>query len=161
MPQCPQLKIAGIGGSIFFGAVNHVEGELDQLRKRSPQQRHLMVLCDGINFVDLAGAELLAREADKRRKMDGSMVLVGLHTPVVRGLERFNVVEEIGEYNLIDSKTFALRDISKRFDHSICRRCSLKIFRECEGLSAPLEDAKPTKLRTHAETTSAGDAPNR
>ncbi|MEM7377346.1 MAG: SulP family inorganic anion transporter [Pseudomonadota bacterium] len=151
LPQCPQLKIAGVGGSLFFGAVNHVEGELDVLRKRDPQQRHLMVVCDGINFVDLAGAELLAREADKRRKMDGSMVLVGLHAPVVRSLERFNVIDEIGEHNLMDSKTYALRDVSKRFDLAICRRCSLKIFRECEGLSAPLPEDPSRGLRTHAE----------
>ncbi len=156
LPQCPQLKIAGIGGSIFFGAVNHVETELDKMRKRDPQQRHLMVLCDGINFVDLAGAEALAREADKRRQMDGSMVLVGLHTPVIRQLNRFDLIEEIGEHNIMDSKTYALRDITKRFDASICRRCSAKIFRECEGLSAPLDDAAPSPLRTHAEDREQG-----
>ena len=154
LTQCPQLKIAGIGGAIFFGAVNHVETEMDKLRKRDPQQRHLMVLCDGINFVDLAGAESLAREADLRRKMDGSMVLVGLHPPVIRQLKQFDLVDHIGEHNIMDAKTYAIRDISKRFDLNICRRCSARIFRECEGLAAPLENDAPNTLRTHEEGAS-------
>lgn len=137
LPQCPQLKIAGIGGSIFFGAVNHIEAEFDLLRKRDPRQRHLMVVCDGINFVDLAGAELLAREAQKRKQANGSMVLVGLQRSVVKNLRHFNVVEELGEENLIDSKTYALRDVIKRFDRDVCKRCSLRVFKECEGLSTP------------------------
>ncbi|MDH5785039.1 MAG: SulP family inorganic anion transporter, partial [Chromatiales bacterium] len=70
IPECPQLKIIRIDGSIFFGSVNHVQETLEHIREQSPGQKHLALVADGINFVDLQGGEALAAEA-KRRKADG------------------------------------------------------------------------------------------
>jgi hypothetical protein len=38
----------------------------------------------GMNFVDMAGAELLAREGDRRRAIGGSLSLVGVNMRVHR-----------------------------------------------------------------------------
>ena len=143
LQQCPQMKMASIDGSLFFGAIDHVETQLDRLRRANPRQKHLMVLCEGVNFIDLAGAELLEREADSRAKMDGSMALVGLKEKTIADLNRYGVLEHIGEDNLMDSKTYALRDISARFDPEVCQRCTVKIFRECEMLSKKPELKAP------------------
>ena len=143
LQQCPQMKMASIDGSLFFGAIDHVETQLDRLRRANPRQKHLMVLCEGVNFIDLAGAELLEREADSRAKMDGSMALVGLKEKTSADLNRSGVLEHIGEDNLMDSKTYALRDISARFDPEVCQRCTVKIFRECEMLSKKPELKAP------------------
>ena len=67
LPECPQLKIARIDGSLFFGAVSHVAESLRRFEAREPGQRHLAVVASGINFVDVAGAEFLAQEAQRRR----------------------------------------------------------------------------------------------
>ncbi len=142
LPQCPQMKMSSIDGSLFFGAVDYVETQLDRLRRANPRQKHLMVLCEGVNFIDLAGAEMLEREADNRTKMGGSLVLVGLKEKTVVDLNRYGVLAHIGDQNIMDSKTYALRDISERFDPAVCQRCTVKIFRECEALSKPPE--KPT-----------------
>ncbi len=139
LPQCPQMKMSSIDGSLFFGAVDHVETQMDRLRRANPRQKHLMVLCEGVNFIDLAGAELLEREAANRKKLDGSMVLVGLNEKTVADLKSYGVLDHIGEQNIMDSKTYALRDISDRFDAAVCQRCTVKIFRECEMLSKKLE----------------------
>ena len=143
LQQCPQMNMASIDGSLFFGAIDHVETQLDRLRRANPRQKHLMVLCEGVNFIDLAGAELLEREADSRAKMDGSMALVGLKEKTIADLNRYGVLEHIGEDNLMDSKTYALRDISARFDPEVCQRCTVKIFRECEMLSKKPELKAP------------------
>ncbi|MGB0866856.1 MAG: SulP family inorganic anion transporter, partial [Granulosicoccaceae bacterium] len=156
LPQCPQMKMSSIDGSLFFGAIDHVETQLDKIRRANPRQKHLMVLCEGVNFIDLAGAELLEREAETRAKMGGSIALVGLKEKTIKDLERFGVLDHLGEDNIMDSKTYALRDISARFEPELCQRCTVKIFRECEMLSkkpeekaaelgspaSPLEDTK-------------------
>ena len=56
LPECPQFKIMRIDGSLFFGAVNHVEEAMQHVDALHPQQKHLMVVAKGINFVDIAGA---------------------------------------------------------------------------------------------------------
>lgn len=134
LPQCPQMKMCSIDGSLFFGAIDHVETQLDKLRRANPRQKHLMILCEGVNFIDLAGAELIEREAENRAKLDGSVALVGLKEKTINDLGRFGVLEHLGEENIMDSKTYALRDISARFDPQVCQRCTVRIFRECEML---------------------------
>ncbi|ESQ10921.1 MAG: hypothetical protein N838_18265 [Thiohalocapsa sp. PB-PSB1] len=68
--QCPQLHFLRIDGSLFFGSVAHVEQAFDHMHEQTPKQKHLAILADGINFVDLQGGECLVREAE-RRKADG------------------------------------------------------------------------------------------
>ena len=77
LPQCPQLRFVRIDGSIFFGSAGHVERYFDRLRAENPAQKHLAVVADGINFVDLQGGAVLAGEA-KRRLRDGGFYLVGV-----------------------------------------------------------------------------------
>lgn len=158
LQQCPQMKMASIDGSLFFGAIDHVETQLDRLRRANPRQKHLMVLCEGVNFIDLAGAELLEREADSRAKMDGSMALVGLKEKTIEDLNRYGVLEHIGEDNLMDSKTYALRDISARFEPEVCQRCTVKIFRECEMLSKKPESTTPSPSATEIDQESKSPA---
>jgi SulP family sulfate permease len=50
-----------VGGSLFFGAADHVERRLLTLSEQIPDQRHLLLVGTGMNFVDMAGAEVLAR----------------------------------------------------------------------------------------------------
>ena len=54
----------------------------------SPGQENLLLLCKSINFVDVAGAELLAHEAEQRRKMGGQLYLYSLRQPVRDMLRR-------------------------------------------------------------------------
>ena len=63
MTECPQLKIVRIDGSLYFGAVNHVRSGLDKLAMENPDQKNLLIVGSGINFIDMVGAELLAHLA--------------------------------------------------------------------------------------------------
>ena len=57
VPQCPQVKIIRIDGNLFFGAIPHVAGIFREYRKGNA--RYLMLLINGVNHVDLDGAEWL------------------------------------------------------------------------------------------------------
>jgi len=73
LPECPQLKIVRIDGSLFFGAVSHVAETLRGFRQQNPEQKFVLVVAAGINFIDVAGAELLAQEAKNYRNMGGRL----------------------------------------------------------------------------------------
>ena len=66
-PQCPQLALLRVDGSLFFGAVEHVRDELDAIRTASPSRRRILLIGSGINFVDVAGGELLVRRGAPRQ----------------------------------------------------------------------------------------------
>ncbi len=54
-PECPQLKVLRVDGSLFFGAVNHMAEEIARIRRESPEQCHLLVVATGINFIERRG----------------------------------------------------------------------------------------------------------
>ncbi len=134
MAECPQLKILRVEGSIYFGAVNHVGAHFDTLREVSPGQKNLLLLSKSINFVDVAGAELLAHEAEQRRKMGGQLYLYSLRQPVRDMLERGGYIEQIGQANIFDTKHEAIGGVFARLDRSVCRTCRARIFNECAAL---------------------------
>ena len=137
MAECPQLKILRVEGSIYFGAVSHVGAHFDTLHEQYPQQKHLLLLSKSINFVDVAGAELLAREAERRRAMGGRLYFYGLRQPVADMLEHGGFSRQIGQDNIFDRRSEAISGAFARLDHSICARCRVRIFTECA--SVPLE----------------------
>src|SRR5680860_1605423 len=59
-----------------------------ELTTAAPKQRHLLLVGSGINMIDMAGSELLAREGDRRRQLGGSLSLVGLRMRARATLER-------------------------------------------------------------------------
>src|SRR5690606_34226560 len=96
------------------------------------EQNHLLLLVRNVNFVDVAGVELLAAEARRRREMGGALYLYGLRAQVRSFLERGDAIAEIGEDRIFDAKHVAIADIFSRLDPEICRRCTARIFYECQ-----------------------------
>ncbi len=129
--ECPQLKISAVEGSLYFGAVEHFETHLDTLRGVAHQQRHLVILARSINFIDLAGAESLAREARARRAVGGSLYLQGLRQPVEDVLRNSGFIDAIGADRVYREKDEAIAAIFARLDPAICARCTARIFNEC------------------------------
>lgn len=134
MPECPQLKVIRIDGSIFFGAVNHIAEEIDKLRKQNPEQCHILVIGSGINFIDVAGCEMLATEAHSLHMTGGKLYLCGLKSEVLEVLRRGGYLKKIGEENIFRSKTVAVRNIVSRLDPQRCRYCKARIFNECSQM---------------------------
>ncbi|HEY6239989.1 MAG TPA: SulP family inorganic anion transporter [Burkholderiales bacterium] len=135
--ECPQLKILRIEGSIYFGAVGHVERHLDTLREHSPGQKHLLLMSKSINFVDMAGAELLAEEARRRRALGGNLYFYSLRKPVEEAFEHGGYVAEFGRENIFRGKREAIGGVFTRLDQSICATCRARIFEECASVPGP------------------------
>jgi SulP family sulfate permease len=126
------MKIVRIDGSLFFGAVNHVEEKLQDIDTQNPAQKHALIMGTGINFVDVAGAEMIAKEAKRRREMGGGLYLYGVKQAVCELFNKGHYIEDIGDDRIYTSKTKAIHDIvTLRLDPEICRTCTKRIFTEC------------------------------
>jgi SulP family sulfate permease len=132
-PQCPQLRFVRIDGSLFFGATSHIRESVAEQDQAVPGQKHVAVVAHGINFIDLAGAEYLAEEAARRRSEGGGLYFIRVKDTVQEQLAESGALKTIGGANLFDSKTDAIATIYQRLDPEVCRTCTARIFRECQG----------------------------
>jgi SulP family sulfate permease len=131
LPECPQLKFLRIDGSLFFGSVNHLQGILDRLHSESPQQKHLAIQTQGINFVDLQGGQALVDEARWRKVHGGDLYLINVKQGLWESLERCGCLDATGARNVFQSKSAAIRGIYQKLDKSVCATCDKRIFHEC------------------------------
>ncbi|MEX2163783.1 MAG: SulP family inorganic anion transporter [Sulfuricaulis sp.] len=147
LPECPQLKIVRVDGSLFFGAVDHVQNEFERLLAQNPSQKHLMIIGNGINFIDIAGARMLVQEARRRRGAGGGVYLSKVKDEVYGILNRGGFIHDLGVGNVFTTKNDAIKNIFDRLDKSICERCDKRIFLECQSVEyrgeIPLKDDKP------------------
>jgi len=143
LSECPQLKIARIDGSLFFGAVSHVAESLRHFREQNPQQKSLLLVASGINFIDVAGAELLAQESKNYRKLGGNLYFYRIKEGVCGPLRRGDYIKEVGDENMYSSKTEAITEIFQTLDKDICARCDKRIFNECQSIVQVKVEPKP------------------
>ena len=134
LPDCPQLKIVRINGSIFFGAVSHLQEALQHIDERNPGHKHLLIVASGINFVDLAGAHLLAQEARRRRALGGGLYLFHVKEEPLQTLRRCGVFDQIGADNFFKLGDDVLRVLYRRLDAGVCERCTVRSFEPCQAL---------------------------
>jgi SulP family sulfate permease len=148
LPDCPQLKMLRVNGSIFFAAVDHVRQNLEMIDETNPRQKHVLIVASGINFVDVAGAEMLAQEARRRQRLGGGLYFYRLKDAARAVLARGGYLNDIGTHNIFPVKTRAVSAIYSRLDPEICRGCQVRIFRECHKA---LPNGEPVPERRASE----------
>ncbi|MBO1518267.1 SulP family inorganic anion transporter [Oceanisphaera pacifica] len=126
LPYCPQLRIIRIEGSLFFGAVNHVQEYLQNI-----SEPRLLIVGNGMNFVDIVGAQMLLQESLRRRAQGGDLYLCNVKEGVMRTLKRNNLIERLGEDHIFANKGKAIHGIYDQLDPNICHTCTARIFQEC------------------------------
>jgi len=130
-PECPQLKVIRVDGSLFFGAVNHIAEELNNITRTNPEQAHILMVGGGINFIDVAGCEMLANESHRLRVSGRQLYLCSLKGDVLEVLLRGGYLKRLGEENIFLSKIDAIKKVVPTLDPERCRICTVRIFREC------------------------------
>lgn len=134
LAQCPQTRIMRVDGSLFFGAVNHVANALQRSTEKHPEQKNILLVCNNISYIDLAGAEFLVQEAGRLRKLGGNLYLSNLSPTMEHFLARGHFDEEIGADYIYESKSEAIQAIFIRLNREICRSCDKRIFNECASI---------------------------
>ncbi|MBK8563419.1 MAG: SulP family inorganic anion transporter [Saprospiraceae bacterium] len=132
LPECPQVKFVRIDGSIFFGSVNHVSNEIRELvDEQAPAVHTLVIVAQGINFIDVAGSEWCLQEAKRWKQKGGGLYFTGLKLIAQETMIRGGFREEIGEDHFFVSKELALKAIIPKLRDEICATCTKRIFQEC------------------------------
>ena len=143
LPECPQLKLLRMEGSVWFGAVPHVAEHLRALRQRSaahPEvQRHLLVMAKSMNSIDLAAADLWDDELLRRRQAGGDLYFHRPRPPVLALWQRTGFLHRLGADHVFADKHRAIATIVPLLDDAVCARCKVRLFDECsQRPGAPL-----------------------
>ena len=132
LPDCPQLKIVRINGSIFFGAVNHLQEELQAIDAHNPAHVHVLLVASGINFVDLGGAHWLAQEAQRRRALGGGLYIFHMKDESLAMLRKSGAFDAIGAENFFTLGDDLMPEIKARLNPQSCAQCTVRVFAPCK-----------------------------
>lgn len=139
LPECPQLKLLRMEGSVWFGAAAHVAEHLRGLRDATAPQRHLLVMAKSMNQLDLAGADLWDDERIRRRELGGDLYFHRPRPAVLAMWQRTGFLQRLGSDHVFPDKRRAIAAIVPRLDPAVCARCTVRLFDECaERPGAPL-----------------------
>lgn len=131
-PECPQLKLLRMEGSIYFGAAQHVGDTLHALRSGPGAPRHLLVMSKSMNFIDPAGVQVWQDELRDRRAAGGDLYFHRPRPPVIEMWERAGFLDALGRDHLFGDKHSAIARIVPRLDPAICAGCRVRLFAECD-----------------------------
>jgi SulP family sulfate permease len=131
LPECPQLKLLRMEGSVYFGATQHVGERLHELRNAANPQKHLLVMAKSMNFIDVAGDDLWRDEMRLRRAAGGDLYFHRPRPPVMELWQRSGFLQEMGRDHVFPDKHVAIATIVPKLDLGICARCTVKLFDEC------------------------------
>jgi SulP family sulfate permease len=132
LPDCPQLKIVRINGSIFFGAVNHLQEAMQAIDTQNPAHVHVLLVASGINFVDLGGAQWLAQEAQRRRALGGGLYIFHMKDEPLAMMRKSGAFDAIGKENFFTLGDDLMPAIKARLNPQTCAQCFVRVFAPCK-----------------------------
>ncbi|MFO8024385.1 SulP family inorganic anion transporter [Thiohalophilus sp.] len=133
LAQCPQLKIIRIDMSVYFGSLTSIQRLLNKISDEEGIN-HILIISTGINFIDMAGAEMLVQEAQRLKQRGGGLYFTGNKSRVCEFLRKGHFLQEIGEDHFFATKQEAISHIFGKLNHTLCARCDKHIFKECAAV---------------------------
>jgi len=130
-PECPQLKLLRMEGSVWFGAAAHVSDALAALRRAREPARHLLVMAKSMNFIDPAGAALWEHERRERAALGGGLYFHRPRPEVLKAWGTSGFLARLGEGHVFADKRSAIAAIVPRLDGGVCATCRARVFEEC------------------------------
>lgn len=131
LSECPEIKVIRIDGSVFFGAVDHIQQQIRTLWDRSDSGCHLLLHCPGVNFIDIAGAEMFLQESQRLRQSGGELSFCGMKNTVKDELESSGYLEKLGPQNFYLTPDDALGQLVPEINPSTCDACPYHVFQQC------------------------------
>ena len=131
LDECPQIKIVRIDGSIFFGAADHIQKTLIEMSTNLKPKTHMILMCNGVNFIDVAGAEMLLQESVRMHKNGHFLHFCALKNTVKDELSANNYLEKLGDNNFYPTIDDALSKLIRMLNINVCNNCTNRVFAQC------------------------------
>ncbi len=107
-PEDTQLRVIKVEGSLFFGAVNHVQDYLQGI-----QEPRVLIVGQSINFLDVAGLNMLQQEARRRSEIGGELYFCNMKDSVVNFIKKHSLSDESVNFLIFKNKEQALNTINQ------------------------------------------------
>lgn len=116
--------------SIYFGSVNHIQNKIESVVNQ-PGVSRILIICGGINFIDLSGTDLLISLDKKLKAKGGGLYFFAMKPLVKQRAFKLGLTPVISKDRFYDSKRQAIEDIFPHLQPSICENCQQHVFKEC------------------------------
>ena len=132
---CPQLGVIEIEGSLYFGAVNHVEEALRTNQEAHPSQLYLLLRMHMVDHCDVSGIHMLESVVKRYRKRGGDVFLEGVRPAVRHMIGLYGFDNMLGGNNILDVDN-AVGHLFHKVLHPgfCCYECKERVFGECQAL---------------------------
>jgi SulP family sulfate permease len=114
-----------------------VQQALQQIDEDNPLQKSVLIAAASLSYIDIAGAEVLAQEARRRRRLGGGLYFYRLNGRLQNFLKQGDYVHDIGEGAFFPVMTDVTKALYWTLDPDVCRTCKARIFKECHGNLLP------------------------
>lgn len=130
------LTVLRLDGSLFFGAINHVQNLVNEF-DRDKNWQYLVILAEGVNMIDIAGMDMLLAEKHKLQQRGGDLFIIGMKPHVRYKLRRSPYWRKLGgRYNMFESTYIAFRTICQSIDIINYRQFMKHLFRDYNKLAS-------------------------
>lgn len=135
LPMCPQLAVVDVLGDLYFGAVNHVEEQMNALLTRNPTQRFLLLRMHSVQRCDVSGIKMLQTIVRRYRDRGGGVYFVRVRQPVRQMMDITGFTQYIGADHFLDEDHAIEYLFHRVLDPAVCiYECEVRAFRECQNL---------------------------
>ncbi len=140
---CDRIAVIRFDGPLFYANAAFLEDKIAEQRRKMPNLRHILLVCEGINEMDASGEESLSLVVDRVRSAGHRISLAGVHLNVLKTMERTHLLAKIGPENIYPTVADAVavihRDAHRDLDEgTVCplqSMCPLGSAREEAGPS--------------------------
>jgi len=107
-PLHPRLGAIRFDGALRFMNVSYFEDALLTLERSSPSVRYILVKCDGINYLDASGVEMLGSLVSRFKSNGITLGFSGIKKQVHEVMDKTNLSATIGQENIFATDQEAL-----------------------------------------------------
>ncbi len=134
-PVCPQLGIMRVEGSLYFGAVHHVEEMIYMNQEAHPRQKFLLLRLHMVDHCDVSGIHMLGGVVAGYRRRGGDVFLDGVRPKVIEMIHLYGFDEILGYGNILNEEDTISHLFHKVLHPGFCvYECRERIFAECQAL---------------------------
>lgn len=148
-PECPQLGIIRVEGSLYFGAVQHVEAAIRCNQDENPRQKFLLLRLSMVDHCDVSGIHMLAAVTSSYRRRGGDVFLDSVRPKVIDMMHLYGFDEVLGLENILNAQDTISHLFHKVLHPGFCiYECRRRVFAECQALP---KDPQETAISNYAE----------